>query len=120
MAAVLKTISPQVAQSRAADFLRENELIRFNVGTPRRMVSALRSVWSVPVELRYPIFGLVGEVGVIPIDEETGSVVAWTPRQEMLLNGAELRYEHRDEIHKTRMVPPSPDARHPLIYQREG
>lgn len=120
MAAILKTISSQVAQARAAEFLHENELIRFNVGVPRRLVSALRSVWSVPVELRYPSYGLVGEVGVIAIDEEVGSVVAWTPRQEMLTNAGDLHYEYQAEIRRTRMIEPAQDPRHPLIYQREG
>lgn len=120
MAVVLKTIPSQVAQARALEFLRENELNRFSVGAPRRMVSALRSVWSVPVELRYPSYGLVGEVGVIAVDEETGSIVAWTPRQEMLTTSAELHYEQRDEIHTSRMVKPPEDPQHPLIYQREG
>lgn len=120
MAIALKTISSQIAQTRAKDFLRENELIRFSVGTPRRMVSALRSVWSVPVELRYPNYGLVGEVGFIAIDEETGNVVAWTPRQEMLTTAGELYCDQQEQILRTRRTAPLEDPRHPLIYQRDG
>ncbi len=120
MAIVVKTIPSQVAQTRAQEFLRENELVRFTVGAPRRMVSALRSVWTVPVELRYPNYGLVGEVGVIAVDEETGSIVAWTPRQEMLTTAAELYSDHEQEIRKISHTAPANDPRHPLIYQREG
>ncbi|OQZ00503.1 MAG: hypothetical protein B6D41_00040 [Chloroflexi bacterium UTCFX4] len=120
MAVLLKTIPANVAQQRAQEFLRENELIRFSVGAPRRMVSALRSVWSVPVELRYPDYGLVGQVGIIAVDEETGNVVAWTPRTEMLTTAGELYCDQRKDILKTRRTMPAEDPRHPLIYQREG
>lgn len=120
MAIALKTISFQIARTRAQEFLRENELTRFTVGAPRRMVSALRSVWSVPVELRYPDFGLVGEVGVIAVDEETGNVVAWTPREEILTTAGELYQDHKAQIQAARHTQPPEDPRHPLIYQREG
>jgi len=120
MAIALKTISAQVAQQHAQEFLRENALIRFSVGTPRRMVSALRSVWSVPVELRYLNYGLVGQVGIIAVDEETGNVVAWTPRDEMWIVAAELYHDHKAQIQAARHIQPAEDPRHPLIYQREG
>lgn len=120
MAVLLKTIPANVAQARAQEFLRENELTRFSVGTPRRMVSALRSVWSVPVELRYPNYGLVGQVGIIAVDEETGNVVAWTPRTEMLTTAGELYCDQRQDILEARRTMPAEDPRHPLIYQREG
>lgn len=120
MALAIKTISVQAAQARAAEFLSDNDLARFSVGAPRRMVSPLRSVWSVPIDLRYPNYGLVGEVGVVAIDQETGNVVAWTPREEMLATAAELYHDQREPIEQSRQIEPPNDPRHPLIYQREG
>ena len=52
-------------------------------GTPQRVLFPLRSAWIVPVQLTYSGCEVIGEVGMVVMDETTGEVVAWTSQQEM-------------------------------------
>ena len=51
-----------------------------------------------PVQLTYPGCGVIGEVGIVAVDETTGGVVAWTSPQEMYQATEKLYQEHREEI----------------------
>jgi hypothetical protein len=62
--------------------------------TPRFLQFPLRSVWIVPVVLSYPRIGPVGQAGIAAVDTETGSVVGWTPLDEMK-KAAEAIYERK-------------------------
>jgi len=75
-------------------FILENLPDRFCAGTPRFLQFPLRSVWIVPVVLSYPRIGPVGQAGIAAVDTETGSVVGWTPLDEMK-KAAEAIHERR-------------------------
>jgi hypothetical protein len=62
------------------------------------MVSAVRTVWVVPVQLAYVHSGTLGDVGVVAVDEETGHVIAWTPIAEMKAASRKLREAHEPEL----------------------
>ncbi len=81
--AVAAKIDTATAKRLANRFILENLPDRFCAGTPRFLQFPLRSVWIVPVVLSYPRLGPVGQAGIAAVDTETGSVVGWTPLDEM-------------------------------------
>jgi len=76
-------IDAETAKRLTNRFILENLPDRFCAGTPRFLQFPLRSVWIVPVVLSYPRIGPVGQAGIAAVDTETGSVVGWTPLDEM-------------------------------------
>lgn len=84
-------LSESQAVNAATDFLLDHLGSQFLAGQPYLMVSAVRSVWVVPVHLTYIHTGPIGTVGVVAIDEETGQAVAWTPIGDMKAAAQALR-----------------------------
>ncbi len=84
-------ISAEDARMAATDFLLDHLGNQFVTGEPLLMVSAVRSVWIVPVQLAYIHTGSLGSVGVIAVDEETAQIVAWTPIPQMKAASRRLR-----------------------------
>jgi hypothetical protein len=76
-------VGSEAAKRLTNRFILENLPDRFCAGTPRFLQFPLRSVWIVPVVLSYPRIGPVGQAGIAAVDTETGSVVGWTPLDEM-------------------------------------
>ncbi|MDZ7360680.1 MAG: hypothetical protein ONB46_08130 [candidate division KSB1 bacterium] len=76
-------VDAETAKRLTNRFILENLPDRFCAGTPRFLQFPLRSVWIVPVVLSYPRIGPVGQAGIAAVDTETGSVVGWTPLDEM-------------------------------------
>jgi len=87
-------IDAESAKRLTNRFILENLPDRFGAGTPRFLQFPLRSVWIVPVVLAYPRIGPVGQAGIAAVDTETGSVVGWTPLDEMK-KAAETIYERK-------------------------
>jgi hypothetical protein len=87
-------IDAEAAKRLTNRFILENLPDRFCAGTPRFLQFALRSVWIVPVVLSYPRIGPVGQAGMAAVDTETGSVVGWTPLDEMK-KAADAIYEQK-------------------------
>ncbi len=87
-------IDVEAAKRLTNRFILENLPDRFCAGTPRFLQFPLRSVWIVPVVLSYPRIGPVGQAGITAVDTETGSVVGWTPLDEMK-KAAEVIYERK-------------------------
>jgi hypothetical protein len=87
-------IDAEAAKRLTNRFILENLPDRFCAGTPRFLQFPLRSVWVVPVVLSYPRLGPVGQAGIAAVDTETGSVVGWTPLDEMK-KAAEAIYERK-------------------------
>jgi len=103
-------ISPEEACAAATDFLLDHVGNQLVAGRPHLMVSAVRSLWIVPVQLAYVHSGTLGEVGVVAVDEETGHVIAWTPIAQMKVASRELREAHEpglSEQFRTFMAAPS-------------
>ncbi len=67
-------------------------------GLPKTVSFPIRNVWIIPVLLSCPNIGIVGEVGVVAVDSENGSVVGFTPKEEMERIGKTLYEEKKDEI----------------------
>lgn len=93
-----KHISSDDACAAATEFLLDTMGNLLVVGTPHMMVSAVRAVWIVPVQLASLHTGVLGSVGVVAVDEETGQVVAWTPLAEMKAAARRLRALHEPEL----------------------
>jgi hypothetical protein len=87
-------IDAETAKRLTNRFILENLPDRFCAGMPRFLQFPLRSVWIVPVVLSYPRIGPVGQTGIAAVDTETGSVVGWTPLDEMK-KAAEAIYERK-------------------------
>ena len=91
-------IGADEATRKAERFLNRHLGHLLAAGTPQRVLFPLRSTWVVPVQLTYPGCGVVGEVGMVVVDETTGEVVAWTSPQEMYQATEQLYQEHKEEI----------------------
>ena len=76
-------ISAEEAQAAATDYLLDHVGNQLIAGQPHLMTSLLHEVWIVPVHLSYLPTGLLGSVGVVAIDSETGKAIAWTPVEQM-------------------------------------
>ena len=91
-------IGAEEAMHKAERFLNRHLGYLLAAGTPQREPFPLRSTWVVPVQLTYPGCGVVGEVGMVVVDETTGEVVAWTSPQEMHQATEQHYQEHKGEI----------------------
>ncbi len=91
-------IDAETAKRLANRFILENLPDRFCAGTPRFLQFPLRTFWAVPVLLSYPRIGPVGHTGLVAIDTETGSVVGWTPLDEMKEVAQTIFTEKKAEI----------------------
>ena len=87
-------VGPGDACASATEFLLDHIGNHLMAGEPHLMVSAVRAVWIVPVQLAYLHAGTLGSVGVVAVDEETGQIVAWTPLGEMKAAARRLRMLH--------------------------
>ncbi len=95
---LVRQTTSEDAKAAATEFLLDyigNQLIP---GNPVSMMSALRTVWIVPVSLAYIHTGSLGEIGVIAVDEETGEVVAWTPVDQMKTASRVLRAAREPQL----------------------
>ena len=93
-----RRIGADEAMREAERFLNRHLGHLLAAGTPQRVLFPLRSTWVVPVQLTYPGCGVIGEVGMVVVDETTGEVVAWTSPQEMYQATEKLYQEHKGEI----------------------
>ena len=91
-------IGPTEACASATGFLLEHLGNHLVADQPHLMVSAVRTVWIVPVHLAYIHTGTLGSVGVVAVDEETGQVIAWTPIPQMKAASRQLRASHEPEL----------------------
>jgi hypothetical protein len=100
----LKPVAPSTridkdrAKKVASYFIFENLSASFCAGLPRLIVFPVRTVWSVPIVLVYPLLGTIGEVGAIIVDAEIGTVAGWTPIEEVYLAARELCEMQKVEI----------------------
>lgn len=93
-----RRISPPEAQAAATDFLLDHVGQQLVVGQPHLMVSAVRATWIVSVQLAYIHTGVLGDVGVVAVDEETGRVLAWTPLSQMKSAATQLRQAQEPQL----------------------
>lgn len=96
------------------DFIFDKLGNMITIGQPCHVISALQSVWSVPLVLTSPGYGIVGIAGTVLVDQKFGHIVGWTPFDEVLSNAESLTDEKEDELeaafqrHRGQMAPPSP------------
>ena len=91
-------VGRDAAKTAANQFIFEYLPDRFCAGHPRLVVFPIRTVWSVPVVLAYPKLGTIGEVGTVIVDAEMGTIVGWTPREEINAAAKELYEARKAEI----------------------
>jgi hypothetical protein len=82
------------AQALTNDFLSNCLPDRFTADRP----AWADHKWRVPVILAYPGIGSLGEVGEIQVDMEIGTIVDYTPLEQMKQLGLELYTKHQDAI----------------------
>jgi hypothetical protein len=63
-------VGPDDACASATEFLLDHLGNHVMAGEPHLMVSAVRAVWIVPVQLAYLHSGTLGSVGVVAVDEQ--------------------------------------------------
>ena len=68
-------ITPYVARQRVAQFIIQHLSSQLLPGTPELRVGE-RLLWCVPIDLASPARGIVGRVGEVLVDVETGEVLA--------------------------------------------
>ena len=90
----IDSIDSEDARDFATDFLLDHVGNQLVAGQPLRMISAVSATWIVPIQLAYIQSGLLGNVGVVAVDEKTGQVVGWTPIEQMKEASRKLREEH--------------------------
>ena len=91
-------VSADQAREVVTEFLLDNLGNLLLAGEPHVMISAVRAMWIVPVQLAYIHTGVLGTVGVVAVDEEMGQVVAWTPIAEIKNASRQLRALHEPEL----------------------
>lgn len=96
-----KKIDAKTALKIANKFVLENMRDRFSAGAPKIVLFPTRVIWIVPVVLTYPNVGIVGEVGEVAVDAEIGTIVGWTPIEEMEAIAKELYEGKKSEIEIT-------------------
>ncbi len=79
-------------------FIIKNLRSCFTAGLPKTISFPIQNVWIVPVLLSYPDTGIVGEVGMIAVDSESGSIVGYTPKEEIEKMAEALYEEKKKEI----------------------
>jgi hypothetical protein len=94
----IRHLNSEEARAAATDFLLDHLGNQLVAGEPHIMVSAVRAVWVVPVQLAYIHTGILGSVGVVAVDEETGQVVAWTPIAQMKAAGRRIREAQNPDL----------------------
>jgi hypothetical protein len=75
-------IDSKTAFKIANRFILERMRDRFSAASLKRVIFPTREVWIVSVVLTYPKKGIVGKVGAIAVDGETGEIVGWTEGQK--------------------------------------
>ena len=68
-------IDSTTALKTANKFILENMRDRFSAGSLKRVMFPTREIWIVSVVLTYPKKGIIGEIGAIAVDGETGEIV---------------------------------------------
>lgn len=76
-------VSVEAAIRIAENFIAEHLGNLALAGIPRRMVFPIQAVWIVPIALAHSDYGLASTIGMVAIDDETASIVAATPLEEM-------------------------------------
>ena len=94
----IRSITLDEARASVTEFLLDYVGNQVVIGEPHEMVSALKAVWIVPVCLTYVHTGVIGAVGVVAVDEETGQVIAWTPIAQMKAACCQLRVKHEPHL----------------------
>lgn len=91
-------IDEEAAIMEANGFIIEHLPDRFCAGAPKMVEFPVRKVWAVPILLSYPEIGPVGEAGIVAVDAEMGTVVGWTPLEDVIKAAQKIFAEKKEEI----------------------
>lgn len=95
---VKERIAEEKAVEIAQDFIADQLGNLIGPGRPYHMVSGLQAVWSIPLVLTSPGYGIVGVVGGVMVDIEFGHIVGWTPLDEVRANATALATENEAQL----------------------
>lgn len=107
-------LSAEKAMGIVQDFIFDQLGHMITVGQPCHVVSGLQSVWSVPLVLTSPGYGIVGIVGTAIVDIEFGHIIGWTPLDEVRINAEtltdenEAKLEAAFQMHRNQYSPSAP------------
>lgn len=82
----------------ASGFIVRNLRDRCMAGLPCTVDWSGTRVWVAPILLTFPGKGILGDVGMIAIDVNTGRVCAHTPRKDLDIAAAKLTQGRWNEI----------------------
>ena len=91
-------IDQTAAIAEANGFILDHLPDRFCAGVPQIVLFPVSKVWAVPILLSYPEIGPVGEVGVVAVDAELGTVVGWSPLDEVVQAAEKIYAARKNEI----------------------
>jgi hypothetical protein len=93
-----RAVDRDLAQITANSFILEHLPDRYCAGVPNLVEFPIRTVWSVPIMLGYPRLGVIGQVGTVIIDRETGTVAGWTPFHDVRNATRKIYKQRKAEI----------------------
>ncbi len=93
-----KRISRNAAMTIANKFIIKNLRSCFTSGAPKSLSFPIQNIWIVPIMLAYSDTGIVGEVGMIAVNNENGSVIGFTPKKEIEKIASDLYEKKKSEI----------------------
>jgi hypothetical protein len=93
-----KSVTAGQALAAARAFIADQLTDLMGTGNPWRMRSPFGSVWIVPVWITYPGHDRPNTVGSVAVDEATGTVVSWTPADDVLANAEAFHHRNAEAI----------------------
>jgi hypothetical protein len=93
-----RSINREKAQIAANAYCLMQYATGYSAGISYPLSLAGRRLWVVPVLLTSPGYGVVGAVGVVAVDAESGKVVNGTSKSEVVAAAKRLTEGKRDDL----------------------
>ena len=93
-----RSLSRDKAQIAASAYCLTQYATCYSAGIPYPLSLAGSELWVVPVLLTSPGYGVVGAVGVVAVDAESGTVVGGTSKSEVVAAAKRLTEGKRDDL----------------------
>jgi hypothetical protein len=83
-------IDAETAKLTASEYCLFHYPTLYTAGTPCLVAELIHRVWMVPIVLATPARGVLGRVGELRVDAQSGKVIASTDRDEVVARGEQL------------------------------
>lgn len=82
-------ISPQAARRRVTSWVA-SEVGNMLLGERPQLVVGKRTIWRVPIVLGSSTLGILGEIGAVDVDAETGEILLTETLSQEILQNAQI------------------------------